>query len=99
MYRVINTFADKFDNNVIYDVGDEYPREGFEVGEERIKFLMQSDTLLSGAAIEEVKDDKEDENTNDVEKLKVSEIRDLLTEKGIEYDPKAKKEELVKLLG
>ncbi|WP_419894747.1 HeH/LEM domain-containing protein [Proteus terrae] len=31
--------------------------------------------------------------------MKVSEIRDLLTEKGIEYDPKAKKEELVKLLG
>ena len=40
--------------------------------------------------------DKED--TVDYSKLKVDELKNLLDEKEIEYDSKAKKEELIKLL-
>ncbi len=39
MYRVIKLFTDLQDNNYKYDVGDIYPREGFEVLPSRIKEL------------------------------------------------------------
>lgn len=39
MYRAAVRFADLQDNKHIYEVGDEFPRPGLEVSEERIKEL------------------------------------------------------------
>ncbi|MDR7856308.1 HeH/LEM domain-containing protein [Tissierella sp.] len=41
---------------------------------------------------------EETERDNDISKLKIADIKALLDEKEIEYDPKAKKEDLIKLL-
>ncbi|MDU4726389.1 HeH/LEM domain-containing protein [Clostridium sp.] len=38
------------------------------------------------------------ENSNSLEQMTVKDIKTALDEKGIEYDPKTKKEELIKLL-
>lgn len=39
MYEVIKLFTDLKDNNYRYEVGDSYPRDGYEPTEERIKEL------------------------------------------------------------
>lgn len=39
MYKVIKYFTDLQDNNHPYNVGDDYPREGLKVTEERIAEL------------------------------------------------------------
>lgn len=41
---------------------------------------------------------EETEGETNISKMKVAELKELLDEKGIEYDPKAKKEDLIKLL-
>lgn len=55
-YKVINYFTDLQDNNFAYEVGDEFPRKGLEVSEERIAELSGSDNLQKKpliAAVEE----------------------------------------------
>lgn len=42
MYKVIKLFADLKDNNHVYKVGDEYPRKGLQVSEDRIAELAGS---------------------------------------------------------
>lgn len=42
MYRVIEFFTDLQDNNYAYKVGDEFPRHGLNVSEERIRELSGS---------------------------------------------------------
>ena len=39
MYKVIEYFEDLQDGMHAYNVGDEYPRKGFEAADERIKEL------------------------------------------------------------
>ena len=39
MYTVIAYFEDLQDNSFAYNVGDEYPRKGFEVTDKRIEEL------------------------------------------------------------
>ena len=39
MYTVIEYFEDLQDNSFAYNVGDEYPRKGFEVTDKRIEEL------------------------------------------------------------
>lgn len=41
-YVVTNRFADLNDNRRVYEVGDEYPREGLEVSEERLAELSST---------------------------------------------------------
>ena len=40
MYRVIKAFSDYQDNNYVYWAGDEYPRVGLEVTNDRIRGLL-----------------------------------------------------------
>ena len=63
--------------------------------------------LSKKEALDEVKEETTDEAIEktyieedkiDYSKLKVDELKNLLDEKGIEYDSKAKKEDLIKLL-
>ncbi|MBM7605989.1 stress-induced morphogen [Metabacillus crassostreae] len=40
-YKVVNRFRDTEDNNHLYKIDDEYPRDGYEPSEERIKELSE----------------------------------------------------------
>ena len=54
MYRVIHKFYDLKDNNHAYSVGDTFPRNGVEVGTERIAELSSDKNLQGVPLIEEV---------------------------------------------
>ena len=54
MYKVIKYFTDLQDNNYAYYVGDTFPRNGIEVGAERIAELSSDKNLQGVPLIEEV---------------------------------------------
>ena len=54
MYKVIKYFTDLQDNNYAYYVGDTFPRNGVEVGAERIAELASDKNLQGVPLIEEV---------------------------------------------
>ena len=54
MYKVIKYFTDLQDNNYAYYVGDTFPRNGVEVGSERIAELSSDKNLQGVPLIEEV---------------------------------------------
>lgn len=56
------------------------------------------DESIENIPQEEVGNETEEEDKIDYSKLKVDELKNLLDEKEIEYDSKAKKEDLIKLL-
>lgn len=58
MYRVIRLFADLRDNNHVYNPGDEYPRKGLTVTDERIAELAGSKNKQGCPLIEPIKDEK-----------------------------------------
>ena len=55
MYKVIKLFADLQDNNHVYNVGDEYPRKGLTVTDERIAELAGSNNKQGCPLIKEEK--------------------------------------------
>ena len=55
MYKVIKLFADLQDNNHVYKVGDEYPRKGLQVSEDRIAELAGSNNKQGTPLIAEEK--------------------------------------------
>ena len=54
MYKVIKYFTDLQDNNYAYYVGDTFPRNGVEVGAERIAELSSDKNLQGVPLIEEI---------------------------------------------
>lgn len=54
MYRVIAQFADAKDNNHIYRAGDEFPRQGVKVEEERLDELASGSNAIGRPLIEKV---------------------------------------------
>ena len=54
MYKVIVKFADLEDKKHIYQIGDVYPREGYEPTEERIAFLASDQNKLKTPVIKAV---------------------------------------------
>ena len=54
MYKVIKSFYDLKDNNHVYSVGETFPRNGVEVGAERIAELASDKNLQGVPLIEEV---------------------------------------------
>ena len=54
MYKVIKYFTDLQDNNYAYYVGDTFPRNGVEVGAERIAELASDKNRRGVPLIEEV---------------------------------------------
>ena len=58
MYKVIYKFADLDDNDYIYNIGDEYPRKGYEPSEKRVAELSGNKNLIGKPLIEKVKQDK-----------------------------------------
>lgn len=53
MYKVIKYFTDLQDNNYAYYVGDTFPRNGVEVGAERVAELSSDKNLQGVPLIEE----------------------------------------------
>ena len=56
MYKVIKYFTDLQDNNYAYYVGDTFPRNGVEVGAERIAELSSDKNLQGVPLIEEIEE-------------------------------------------
>ena len=56
MYKVIKSFTDLQDNNYAYYVGDAFPHNGVEVGDERIAELASDKNLQGVPLIEEVEE-------------------------------------------
>lgn len=54
MYKTIVYFEDLNDNSYPYNVGDSFPREGFEVSEERLNELSSSNNRRGMPLIEKV---------------------------------------------
>ena len=54
MYKVIKHFTDMQDNNVAYQVGDEYPRKGMSVLPSRIRELATDKNRQGVPLIEEI---------------------------------------------
>ncbi len=54
MYKTIVYFEDLNDNSHPYNVGDVFPREGFEVSEERLNELSGSNNRRGMPLIEKV---------------------------------------------
>ena len=54
MYKVIKHFVDLQDNNHKYDVGDTYPRKGFNVLQSRINELASDKNKQKTPLIEEI---------------------------------------------
>lgn len=57
MYKVIVDFADLQDKEHVYRVGDEFPRSGFPVSEERLKELASFANKRGCPLIEKVKEE------------------------------------------
>lgn len=55
-YKVIRGFADRTDNNYVYNVGDSYPRDGFRASDDTIKTLSTTENRHNSVFIEKVKD-------------------------------------------
>lgn len=53
-YRVIERFADSQDENRIYEAGDEFPRKGLSVTDERLKELSGSRNKAGRPFIKEI---------------------------------------------
>lgn len=56
MYKAIEHFTDLQDENYSYNVGDTFPRSGYNASEERIAELSGSDNLRGRAVIEIIPD-------------------------------------------
>ena len=52
MYKVVVKFADLMDRNHIYNLGDTYPREGYEPDDDRVEFLASGQNKLGIPVIE-----------------------------------------------
>lgn len=69
MYKVINKFADLQDNKYRYNIGDIYPREGYEPTAGRVAELSGSNNKQKKPLIEEVIEIREEtpETTSNTE--------------------------------
>lgn len=58
-YKVIHSFADLHDKKYKYEAGDEFPRQGLKVSEDRIKELMGNKNKIKKPLIEEISEEVE----------------------------------------
>lgn len=91
-YKVIKYFTDLQDNDHEYNVGDLFPRDGKEVSEERLTELSTKNNRQSKALIERVQEQV------DYSAMKVSELKELAKERGINGYSDMKKVDLIEVL-
>lgn len=58
MYKVINSFRDKEDNNTLYKVGEEFPKGDSKPSKKRIEQLSKTHPIYKSVFIQEVKEEK-----------------------------------------
>lgn len=95
IFKVIKAFKDLQDSNLIYNVGDVFPREGKEVSRERLNDLSTDNNLQKQPVIEGIEDVSERPNYSD---MKVSELKKIAKERALNGYSDMKKSELVELL-
>lgn len=101
-YIVTKNIVDTKDNNRFYETGDTFPREGFEVSQDRLAELIGKGVLSAkeeAPAPAPTEEEAPAEGTEEkpLEKLKVAELKELLDKAGVEYEANAKKADLVAL--
>ena len=60
MYKVLKDFIDLKDDNFLYHKGDIYPRDGAEVGDERLLELSTKNNRIGEILIESVDEPKKE---------------------------------------
>ena len=95
MYKTVVEFYDLADGDRKYRVGDEYPRPGFSVSEERLAELSGEGNRLGKPVIEKVGNVKAEEKVEtdhvtkqDVEKMPYFGLKSLATKNGIDTEGK-----------
>lgn len=95
MYKAIVEFYDLTDGGRKYSVGDEYPRAGLNVTDERIAFLSGDGNKLgrpviekTGKAVEEVHEDTAEVTREKIEKMPFLGLKALAKKNGIESEGK-----------
>lgn len=98
MYKAIVEFYDLTDGGRKYSVGDEYPRAGFKVTDERIAFLLGNENKLGKPVIEKTgkpekvekseKVEKPELTKEDVEKMQFFSLKSVALKNGIDPDGK-----------
>ena len=73
-YRVVNFFTDLQDNNHPYNVGDEFPRVGMVVSDERLNELMSDQNKQRRQLIERVDDVEETSEKKKYDEESLSEM-------------------------
>lgn len=91
-YTVKARFFDLLDNSFLYEVGDSFPRKGYEPSKERLESLLSSNNAEHKPFIEV------SGNGNSLDGLKVDELKAKAEELGIEIPSNAKKAEIIELL-
>lgn len=74
MYKVIHGFADMKDDGYVYRVGDEFPRLGFSVSDNRIAELLSSTNrlgipLITQTHANEVKSESTEAETDELKQI------------------------------
>lgn len=95
MYKAIVEFYDLTDGGRKYSVGDEYPRAGFKVTDERIAFLLGDGNKLgkpviekTGKVVEGVHEDTAEITREKIEKMPFLGLKAVANREGIETDGK-----------
>lgn len=85
-YRAIMNFNDLQDHNKLYKAGEEYPRDGFAVSEERIQELLGGNNKLRRPVIEEYDEEVpfEPYTAKQLSSMTIAQIENLAREIGIE---------------
>lgn len=91
-YTVKARFFDLLDNSFLYEVGDSFPRKGYEPSKERLESLLSSNNTEHKPFI------GVSANGNSLDGLKVDELKAKAEELGIELPSNAKKAEIIELL-
>lgn len=91
-YEVIKYFTDLQNNDYEYNVGDVFPREDLKVSDDRIKELSTNKNRQRTPLIKPVLAEK------NYSEMKVSELREIAGNRGVEGYNGMKKSELVKVL-
>lgn len=101
IFKVIKAFKDLQNSNLIYNVGDVFPREGKEVSRKRLNDLSTDNNLQKQPVIESIEsteDVHERPNYSDMKDMKVSELKKIAKERALNGYSDMKKAELVELL-
>ncbi len=67
MYKVIEYFTDNQDNGYAYNVGDEYPRQGYEPSAERIQELTTTNNKRHMVFIKPIDNENSEEDRETAE--------------------------------